>query len=172
MNSELNKITLGGGCHWCTEAVFQSLKGVHKVEQGYASSAEAPDVFSEAVLIHFDSNIILLKTLVEIHLYTHKSTSNHSMREKYRSAVYAHTKMQEQQSKKIIEEFQPEFEHKLITKVLLFDRFKSSRAQIKNYYYSNPDKPFCETYIAPKLQLLLKQFSEYTKTNKMQPFIK
>ncbi|RKN29908.1 peptide methionine sulfoxide reductase, partial [Aquimarina sp. AD1] len=82
------KIGLGGGCHWCTEAVFQSLKGITSVEQGYIKSTGNNNSFSEAVIIVFSPEIISLKDLIEIHLLTHKSTSNHSFREKYRSAIY------------------------------------------------------------------------------------
>ena len=94
MKDVLKKIALGGGCHWCTEAVFQSLKGVVSVEQGYIASLVKHSAFSEGVIVHFNANIISLKTLIEIHLYTHKSTSNHSMREKYRSAIYVFSKSQ------------------------------------------------------------------------------
>ena len=86
MNTQ--KIALGGGCHWCTEAVFQSLIGVERVEQGYVASTGNNNSFSEAVIVHFNTERISLKTLIEIHLHTHKSTSNHSLRERYRSAVY------------------------------------------------------------------------------------
>ncbi|MEM9076169.1 MAG: peptide-methionine (S)-S-oxide reductase [Bacteroidota bacterium] len=79
----MDKIGLGGGCHWCTEAVFSSLNDVIRVEQGFISSNEE-SAFSEAVIVHYDSNAISLKDLVGIHLYTHKSTSDHSMRAKYR----------------------------------------------------------------------------------------
>ena len=83
-----DKIALGGGCHWCTEAVFQHLKGVDRVEQGYVSSDGMHSTFSEAVIVHFEPQMIPLAKLIEIHLYTHNSTSNHSFRKKYRSAVY------------------------------------------------------------------------------------
>ena len=88
MQTNLYKIAFGGGCHWCTEAVFQSLKGVEKVEQGFITSYDQNNTFSEAVIVDFNTEKIDLKTLVEIHLHTHKSTSNHSMRKKYRSAIY------------------------------------------------------------------------------------
>jgi len=83
------KIGLGGGCHWCTEAVFQALRGVERVEQGFIRSTAPHDGWSEAVIVHFDPAVIDLKTLIEVHLRTHASTSEHSMRGKYRSAVYA-----------------------------------------------------------------------------------
>ena len=153
-----SKIALGGGCHWCTEAVFQSLKGVEKVKQGYVTSTGENDTFSEAVIVSFSPDIISLATLIEIHLYTHKSTSDHSMREKYRSAVYVFSEEQKESSENIIQGFQKEFDDKLITSVYTFKRFKASRDEILNYYYENPDKPFCKKFIDPKLKLLQLKF--------------
>ncbi|WP_067147151.1 peptide-methionine (S)-S-oxide reductase [Pseudotamlana agarivorans] len=160
----LQKIALGGGCHWCTEAVFQSLIGVEKVEQGYVASVDVNASFSEAVIVHFNNEVIPLQTLIEIHLYTHKSTSNHSRRNTYRSAVYVFSEEQHQQALEILEDFQIQFENKLITQVLPFEAFEASRAAIQNYYYTNPQKPFCKQFINPKLQLLLQQFSANTRT--------
>ena len=83
-----SKIGFGGGCHWCTEAVFQSLIGVEKVEQGFVASFNLHNELSEAVIVHFNHKRISLQTLIEIHLLTHSSTSDHAMRKKYRSAIY------------------------------------------------------------------------------------
>lgn len=160
----MTKVALGGGCHWCTEAVFQSLRGVEKVDQGYIASTGEQTSFSEAVIVHFDLDIISLKTLIEIHLRTHSSASDHSMRDKYRSAVYTFSEMQNSEAQEIITYFQPEFENKLIAKVYPFSEFKPSRKQLFNYYYSDPNKPFCERFIEPKLKLLLKDFGKYVKT--------
>lgn len=160
-------IALGGGCHWCTEAVFQSLKGVERVEQGYVSSIEENNNFSEAVIVHFFSKEISLKTLIEIHLYTHKSTNNHAMREKYRSAVYTFSDKQAEESKRIIESFQEDFNNRLITKAFPFVSFKASREAIQNYYQSNPNKPFCKSFIEPKLRLILEKFSKYSNPDKL-----
>ncbi len=167
LKSNQNKIAFGGGCHWCTEAVFQSLVGVVKVEQGYVSSTNDNFSFSEAVIVYFNREEITLATLLEIHLHTHKSTSDHSMRDKYRSAIYVFSIEQEIESKQQLERFQKEFEHKLITKVLSFKSFKPSREEIQNYYYNNPTKPFCETYINPKLRLLIKQFARQVDSSKL-----
>ncbi len=159
MDGKRDKIALGGGCHWCTEAVFQSLKGVEKVEQGYVASVNENSGFSEAIIVHFNAEDISLKTLIEVHLHTHKSTSNHSMRDKYRSAVYVFSEEQKNESEDIIEGFQEDFEYQLITKVFPFQYFKASRNAIQNYYQKNPNKPFCKTFIDPKLRLLLQKFS-------------
>jgi peptide-methionine (S)-S-oxide reductase len=168
MRLKESKIALGGGCHWCTEAVFQSLLGVVKVEQGYVASIEDNSSFSEAVVVHFNSEQISLKTLIEIHLHTHKSSSNHSMRNKYRSAVYTFSEVQKQEVEQIIATFQKLLEKKLITQVFPFQNFKASRDEITNYYYNNPKKPFCESFINPKLKLLLDQFSSAVNQEKLK----
>ncbi|WP_411893686.1 peptide-methionine (S)-S-oxide reductase [Winogradskyella sp. A2] len=153
------KIAFGGGCHWCTEAVFQSLKGVNKVEQGYVSSINENSTFSEAVIVHFNREIISQETLVEIHLNTHNSSSNHSMRDKYRSAVYTFSDTQYKEVYNTLNKFQNQYNGKLVTKVYPFSEFKASRKAILNYYQKNYDKPFCERFINPKLELLLNQFT-------------
>ena len=155
---EITKIGFGGGCHWCTEAVFQALQGVISVEQGWIASFDQQSSFSEAVIVHFKEADISLETLIEVHLSTHKSSSNHSMREKYRSAVYSFSESQRKQSKEIIQNFQHQFDNKLITEVYAFKSFKPSPGDIQNYYKKNPLKPFCTKYIDPKLRVLTDQF--------------
>ncbi len=167
MKNNFQKIGFGGGCHWCTEAVFLSLNGIQKVEQGFISSDGENTTFSEAVIVHFDSDVISLETLVEIHLYTHKSTSEHSMRTKYRSAIYYFEASQKSSLREILSKLQQDFEKELITKVLAFCNFKESDQMFQNYYYNNPEKPFCETYINPKLSLLLTKFKKSVNLEKV-----
>ena len=129
----LEKIALGGGCHWCTEAVFQSLIGVETVEQGYVASTDDFRSFSEAVIVHFNPERISLQTLIEIHLYTHKSTSNHSMRDKYRSAVYTYSEAQHKHCELIIEQLQNEFEHLFLKDLPLLR--KESYHNLLHFYH-------------------------------------
>tara|TARA_R110000787_G_scaffold70646_9_gene157082 strand:+ start:16695 stop:17213 length:519 start_codon:yes stop_codon:yes gene_type:complete len=168
MNGSIKKIGFGGGCHWCTEAVFQSLIGVTKVEQGFIASSNENDTFSEAVIVHFDPKIISLHVLTEVHLHTHKSTSNHSMRSKYRSAIYIFSIEQQKETETLLDQIQAEFDDKIITNVLPFCSFKESDALFKNYYYKNPEKPFCETFINPKLSFLLKEYNAFVNQEKIQ----
>ena len=158
---KVKKIAFGGGCHWCTEAVFQSLKGVKNVQQGFVASKGGNNTFSEAVIITYVLEEIGLKELVLIHLLTHESTANHIMRSKYRSAIYTIDPEDEQILKSLWDELQQEFESKLITEILPFEAFRPSDEMFHNYYYSNPEKPFCKKYIHPKLELLRKKFSEH-----------
>ncbi|NAS32575.1 peptide methionine sulfoxide reductase [Flavobacteriaceae bacterium R38] len=163
VKNTLTKIGLGGGCHWCTEAVFLSLKGVKNVQQGWIASKKPHESFSEAVIVEFDISEISLKDLIAIHLHTHQSTSNHSMRKKYRSAVYYFSLEDEKLIKMILNDLQNDFDVELITKALPFSAFKSSLEEHLNYYYKNPEKPFCKTYINPKLSFLLKNYTHHLK---------
>lgn len=163
----MNKIALGGGCYWCTEAVFQSLRGVEKVEQGFVASDAANSTLSEGVIVYFDPEIISLEVLIEIHLLTHKSTSQHSMRKKYRSAVYSFSQIQQKEAQLALMKLQQMFGKRIITKVLPFKTFKPSEEQFTNYYYKDSQKPFCQNYIHPKLQLLLKKFKSSVDGEKL-----
>ena len=162
----LATIGFGGGCHWCTEAVFQSLVGVTNVDQGWISPKGCIEEFSEAVIVSYDPLKISLDVLVDIHLHTHSSTSQHQFRKKYRSAVYVYSAEQHFEVVEIINSLQANFEHPLVTQVLTFGWFKSN-SEYKNYYYDNPEKPFCENFINPKLKLLLEQFSSYADIKKI-----
>lgn len=157
----ITRIGFGGGCHWCTEAVFQTLKGVEKVEQGWIASLDEDNTFSEAVIVHFNHEEIPLSVLVSIHLYTHSCTSQHRMRDKYRSAVYTYSKKQRLEVESSILQLQFEFVSPIITRVLDFHSFKENEEKYRNYYRKNSNNQFCEHYIHPKLLLLKKKFSRY-----------
>ena len=162
MNSPLQKIAFGGGCHWCTEAIFQSLIGVQKVDQGFVASDGISSSFSEAVVLHFDKKAISLEDLIEVHIHTHKSTSNHSMRKKYRSAVYTFSENQHKEAIRALDKLKESSDRDIVTEVLPFKAFRPSEEQFNNYYYTNPKKPFCQNHIHPKLKLLLERFQEHT----------
>jgi len=162
--SNTNKVGFGGGCHWCTEAVFQGLQGVAKVEQGYIASIDDHSNFSEGVIVHYNPSQIPLHVLIEIHLHTHHSTKMHSRRTMYRSAIYVYNEELCSQANESLRVLQADFEEPLITQVLPLERFKSSRETLLNYYNTDPERPFCKRYIHPKLQMLQKEFSKYLNT--------
>jgi peptide-methionine (S)-S-oxide reductase len=164
---ENSEIGFGGSCHWCTEAIFLSLKGVSQVQQGWIASKEAPSRFSEAVIVRFDPNIIPLETLIAIHLHTHSCTSAHTMRDRYRSAVYTFSQQQQSQSEATIRTLQSEFNEPIITEVVPLDSFKLNQQQYLNYYYANPKKPFCQNIVNPKLIQLLHDFKNEVDTLKL-----
>ncbi|MBD8488720.1 peptide-methionine (S)-S-oxide reductase [Echinicola sp. CAU 1574] len=152
----MEKMGFGGGCHWCTEAVFQSIEGVGNVDQGWIASSGKYSSFSEAVLVDFDPQIISLHQLIKSHLLTHSCTSEHSMREKYRSAIYVFSHEQHEIVQKNLEDLQQLWSGNIITQILPFVSFRRNSADLLNYYQSRPDAPFCQKYIQPKLKLLKK----------------
>ena len=163
----MEQIGFGGGCHWCTEGVFQSLLGVENVQQGWVSSVRENAAYSEAVIVSFREEIITLEDLIRIHLFTHSSTSNHSFREKYRSAVYTFTEDQKRQSLSVLRGAQQDFDKEIVTQVLPFCDFRLNSKDYQNYLYSRRDNAFCETYIHPKLSILLSRFSKHVNKEKL-----
>lgn len=155
------KIGFGGGCHWCTEAVFAALRGVSDLEQGFIKSDPPNNSWSEAVQLSFSSSIIPLTALIEIHLRTHASTSNHKMRGKYRSAIYVMDQETETAARQALKSLAPGFDAALVTQVLPLREFKLSPEQFRNYAEKNANGPFCAAYIDPKLALLRKEYSGY-----------
>jgi peptide-methionine (S)-S-oxide reductase len=164
MSADANKIGFGGGCHWCTEAVFVSLHGVVSVEQGFIRADAPDDSFSEGVIVTFQPEKISLRVLIEIHLRTHSSTSHHAMRQKYRSAVYAMNAAQAEDARRVLADIAPSFDAPLVTRVLPLRAFKASEERFQRYAEKNAGGPFCTTYIDPKLALLRKQFSSLLKS--------
>ena len=152
------KIGLGGGCHWCTEAVFKAVKGVYNVRQGYISAKESPDQFYEGIIMNYDPETVILEDLILIHLRTHQSMKDHSMRHKYRSAIYVYNQLDLGKTRKALKNVENSTGSKFVTRAYELACFKESRAEIRNYYQTDPQRPFCIRYIQPKLDLLLKEF--------------
>ncbi|WP_121812290.1 peptide-methionine (S)-S-oxide reductase [Mucilaginibacter kameinonensis] len=162
----MQKIGFGGSCHWCTEAIFRSLKGVSSVDQGWIASDAENTTPSEAVIVHFDQQQISLETLVAIHLHTHSCTAEHTMRGKYRSAVYTFNDAQLNAATAAIKALQTEFEQPVITKALPFQTFKLNSENYLDYYYKDPSKPFCQNIVNPKLKALLIRFKNQIDPDK------
>ena len=112
-------IGFGGGCHWCTEAVFQPLEGVSEVRQGFIRSDGPDEAWSEAVEISFDPDRVSLRDLIAVHLSTHASEADHKMRGKYRCAVYSMTAEQQNACATHIRDLAAEAEVHFVTRSLM-----------------------------------------------------
>lgn len=156
----MEKIGFGGGCHWCTEGVFQAIRGVQQVDQGFIRSDAPADTWAEAVVVHFDGAQIDLATLLEIHLRTHSATKPFVAGGKYRTAVYTFDDAQRATLESAISSLSGAFEKPLSTAVLPFREFKPSDGRYQNYYATDPERPFCKRYIDPKLDYIRKNFAK------------
>lgn len=159
----ISKIGFGGGCHWCTEAVFSSLKGIEKVVQGWVKSTPPSDSYSEGVIVHYDAEKVTLATLLKIHLETHASTSNHSMRHKYRSAVYYFQTSEKEMLQGLLAELALSDHKNYITQVLPFAAFKENKEEYLQYYEKHKEAPFCKRYIDPKISYLADKYPHRIK---------
>lgn len=155
----VEKIGLGGGCHWCTEGIFQTLAGVAQVEQGFLRSDPPCDTWAEGVIVHFDPHVIGLPTLIEVHLRTHRAVAPFIGTSKYRSAIYLGNDEQRKLAIEAIDSLQHEFDGAIGTRVLAFKGFEASDEQFRNYYASDPDRSFCRRYIDPKLEIIRRDFA-------------
>lgn len=167
MKNKISEIGFGGSCHWCTEAIFQSLIGVKNVKQGWIASDGENQNLSEAIIVTFDSEEISLDVLIRIHLETHSSTANHSIRIKYRSAVYYFNENQKHAVQEIIKTVQKDFKKEIITQIIPFCEFELNKAEQLNYYYTNPQRPFCKIRINPKLKSLLANYNSFVNKQKL-----
>ena len=154
------KIGFGGGCHWCTEGVFQALRGVAQVDQGFVQSDAPADSWSEGVIVTFDRSIIPVATLCEVHLRTHSAARARSPRDKYRSAIYIFDESQRHEAEQEIARFAEGFGKPAHTQVLPFRGFKPSDERYQNYYRTDPSRPFCRRFIDPKLDYIRQHFSD------------
>ncbi len=156
----MEKVGFGGGCHWCTEGVFQALRGVLHVDQGFIQSDAPWDAWAEGVVVSFDPMIIGLATLAEVHLRTHSANTSYSPNGRYRSAIYAFAANQHHESALVVAEFAKNSGEPARTLVLPFIGFKPSEERYQNYYRTDPDRPFCRRYIDPKLEYIRRHFAQ------------
>lgn len=151
----------GGGCHWCTEGVFQILRGVSQVNQGFLQSTAPDDAWAEGVVVRFDPEIISLDILIEVHLRTHSANSDYSPNGRYRSAVYFRVADQRHRADTVITRLRQKVDSAVRTKVLPLVGFRSSEERYRNYYHTDPTRPFCQRYIDPKLEAIRRDFARH-----------
>jgi len=159
-SGRVSQLGFGGGCHWCTEGVFQALRGVVQVDQGFVQSDAPADHWAEGVIVTFDPSSIDLATLAEVHLRTHSATRARSPCSKYRSAIYIFEDVQRDAAERAIAHFAMESGMAVHTLVLPLAGFQASAERYQNYYRTNPARPFCLRFIAPKLDYIRQHFAE------------
>ncbi|MEM7380343.1 MAG: peptide-methionine (S)-S-oxide reductase MsrA [Bacteroidota bacterium] len=168
-NLNLDTATVGGGCFWCTEALFQQVKGVSKVVSGY-SGGNAPgkptyrEVCSgltghaEVIQLTFDPEIISYHDLLVIFMTTHDPTTLNrqgaDVGSQYRSVIYYHNDEQKRIAEGVLQEVAPYFDSPVVTEISPLQIFYEAEDYHQDYYRNNTQQGYCNFVITPKLAKL------------------
>lgn len=172
----LQKATFANGCFWCTEAIFQTLKGVTSVTSGYTGGETKNPTYmeicngdtghAEAIEIEFDADILSFNELLLIFFKTHNPTTlnrqGNDVGTQYRSAIFYHNDEQKQQAEAMIKRLTDEqvFDKPIVTHVVPADIFYKAEDYHQNYFNDNTLKPYCTFIIQPKLNKFAKEFTD------------
>lgn len=171
--------TLAGGCFWCTEAIFQRLKGVTKVTPGYSGGEKPNPTYeeictgttghAETIQIEFDPKTLAFAKLLEVFFRLHDPTTLNrqgaDIGTQYRSAIFYHDQQQKETAEKIKQEVEKSgtYHDKVITQIIPFKNFYKAGNYHKNFYNSNRSQPYCQIVIDPKITKLYKEFKKELK---------
>jgi peptide-methionine (S)-S-oxide reductase len=170
--------TLGGGCYWCLEAIYQRLNGVDRVESGYSGGhVEHPTIHqvydggtghAEVVRIEFDPAIISYREILEIFFVMHDPTTlnrqGNDIGEIYRSVVFYHSDEQKQIAEDMIRGFAAgTWKDPVVTQLVPFEAFWPAGEDAKDYYDRNPNAGYCMIVIDPKIRKLRQKFAAKLK---------
>ena len=171
--------TLGGGCFWCLEAVYQELRGVEKVESGY-SGGDVPNPtyravcsgttgHAEVVQVTFDPEMISYKDILEVYFTIHDPTTLNrqgaDVGTQYRSVIYYHDDEQRRVAEEVISDLEAEgiWKDPIVTEVTPIDEFYIAEDYHQDYFLNNGYQPYCQVIIAPKVAKFRKQHLERLK---------
>lgn len=179
MRDKLETATLGAGCFWCVEAVFQSLKGVEKVVPGYAGGHVANPLYeqvcmgntghAETVQITFDPEVITFEEILSVFWRTHDPTTRnrqgHDAGPQYRSAIFYHTEEQRTAAEKSRDEMDASGRRPapIVTEIVPYTNFYPADSRHKDYFLTHPEEAYCQVVIEPKIVKLRKEFPDKVK---------
>jgi peptide-methionine (S)-S-oxide reductase len=168
--------TLGGGCFWCLEAVFEQLQGVKRIESGYSGGTIAGPSYrqvctgdtghAEVIQVIFDPDVISFRDVLEVFFATHDPTTLNrqgaDVGTQYRSVVFYHNPGQKQTAEQLIADLNRAgvWRRPIVTEVVPFEAFYPAEDYHQGYYRQNPGQPYCQVVITPKLAKLRQQFAE------------
>ena len=178
-NRTKETITIGGGCFWCTEAVFNQLEGVESVISGYSGGGIANPTYrevtsgltghAEVIQLKFNPEVVSLSKLLEVFFRTHDPTSLNrqgaDVGTQYRSVIFYHNEHQREIAEKVkaLLNEQQIWEKPIVTEISAFEAFYKAEDYHQNYYEKNPSQGYCQFVIVPKLEKFKKLFSDLEK---------
>jgi len=186
MNSDSNStfatsdtITFGGGCFWCTEAIFSAIQGVIHVEPGYSGGLSPNPTYkqvcsgatghAEVIQVVFDSTQVSLKTLLGVFFKTHDPTTLNrqgaDIGTQYRSIILYRSSQQESTARQVLNAMADAriYNAPIITELKAFEAFYRAEAEHLNYFQRNPNQGYCQMVVQPKVEKFYKLFPELLK---------
>jgi len=174
----LERITLGGGCFWCTEAVYERVRGVHRVESGYCNGQTQNPSYeqvcsghtghAEVVRLDFDPSEVSLRELLEVFFVIHDPTTLNrqgaDVGTQYRSGIYFHTPEQAAVAREVLAEVQDLHKGRAVTELEAERNYWPAEAYHQHYFARNPDQGYCAFVVAAKVDKFLSTFARLTRS--------
>ena len=173
MNPSFNTITLGGGCFWCLEAVYERVKGVVAVESGYSNGPVKNPTYeqvcsgttghAEVVRVKFDTLQITLREVLEIFFVIHDPTTlnrqGNDAGTQYRSGIYFHDAAQEAVAREVLAEANAHHNGRVVTELLPEQNYSRAEDYHQHYFANHPNQGYCAMVVAPKVEKFKKTFA-------------
>ena len=179
MSTSTEKATFGAGCYWCSEAIFQRIRGVENVISGFMGGAVADPTYeavcqgttghAEVIQFEFDPHVVSFAELLEVFWKTHDPTTLNrqgaDVGTQYRSVVFFHSNLQQETAEKYKQRLNDEnvFGKPVVTEISPTSTFYAAKTAHQNYYNDNPAQNYCSYVIRPKVEKLEKVFADMLK---------
>ena len=177
MANEQEVATLGGGCFWCLEAVYEEVQGVEEIVSGYAGGTVTDPTYqqictgttghAEVVQLTYDPDEISFRELLEIFFVIHNPTTLNrqgaDVGTQYRSVIFYHDEAQRETAREVMDEVAGAWEDPIVTELSPAPEFYPAEDHHQDYYENNPLQPYCQVVIRPKLAKFRKTFAEKRK---------
>ncbi|MFP4367290.1 MAG: peptide-methionine (S)-S-oxide reductase MsrA [bacterium] len=180
-NMPLETITLGAGCFWCVEAVFDRLEGVESVTSGYSGGNISNPTYrevtsgrtghAEVIQVRYNPEIIPFSRLLEVFFMTHDPTTLNrqgaDVGTQYRSAIFYHTEEQKRTAQEVKNMLEKEkiWSDPIVTEITEYENFYRAEDYHQEYYLNNPNQGYCRMVIAPKIEKFEKLFKDFIRDN-------
>jgi peptide-methionine (S)-S-oxide reductase len=175
--ANLQTITLGGGCFWCLEAVYELVDGVTAVESGYSNGHVVNPTYEqvcggatghvEVVKVAFDADRITLREVLEIFFHIHDPTTlnrqGNDTGTQYRSGIYVESPEQERVAREVLAEANAAHGGKVVTELEPLANYSKAEAYHQHYFVRNPGQGYCAFVVAPKVEKFRKTFKQRVK---------
>ena len=175
----MEKVTIGGGCFWCTEAIFSRIDGIQDVYPGYCGGkiknpsyrevCKGTTGHAECIQFLYNPKKIFFETILDIFFETHDPTTLNrqgaDIGTQYRSVIFYHTEEQKIIAEKKIKYLNKikKFKNELVTQIESYEKFYKAEIEHHDYFKNNPSQPYCSFIITPKVKKFISKFSEKIK---------